>query len=164
MGELWDVFYEDFSENQLHSKGTALYKDISLSVSAKETEMEHMILMKCSPLAALKVVILTKLLPHAIEVTLKGMGDNNINSLALGKFEWNFSYVIFKWILVIDGWCISCETVLIWMSRDFIDDQSTLVQVMAWCHQAPSHYLSQCWPSTLSSYGITKPQWVSNKV
>ena len=22
---------------------------------------------------------------------------------------------------------------------------STLVQVMAWCHQAPSHYLNQCW-------------------
>ena len=22
---------------------------------------------------------------------------------------------------------------------------STLAQVMAWCHQAPSHYLSQCW-------------------
>ena len=28
---------------------------------------------------------------------------------------------------------------------------STLVEVMAWCHQAPSHYLSQCWPrSTIS--------------
>ena len=26
------------------------------------------------------------------------------------------------------------------------DDKSTLVQVMAWCWQATSHYLSQCWP------------------
>ena len=26
-----------------------------------------------------------------------------VNSLAPGKFEWNFSYVIFKHILVIDG-------------------------------------------------------------
>ena len=163
MGELWDVFYEDFSENRLHSKGTALYKDIPLSVSAKETVTEHMILMKFLPLPALEVVILTKLLPHANGLTLKSVGDN-INSLALGKFEWNFSYVIFKWILVIHGWGISCEIVLIWMSQDFTDDQSTLVQVMAWCHQAPSHYLSQCWPCTLSSYGITKPQWVSNKV
>ena len=39
-----------------------------------------------------------------------------INSLATGKFEWNFRYVIFKWILVIDGWGISGEIVLIWMS------------------------------------------------
>ena len=26
------------------------------------------------------------------------------------------------------------------------DDKSALVQVMAWCRQATSHYLSQCWP------------------
>ena len=53
-----------------------------------------------------------------------------------------------KQILVIDGWSICCELALIWMSLDFTDDQSTLVQVMAWCHQAPSHHLSQCWPRT----------------
>ena len=58
------------------------------------------------------------------------------NSLAYGKFEWNFRDVIFQQILVIDGWGIACEIALIWMSLAFIDDQSTLVQVMAWCHQA----------------------------
>ena len=31
---------------------------------------------------------------------------------------------------------------------------------MAWCHQATSHYLSQCWPKSLSPYGITRPRWV----
>ena len=31
---------------------------------------------------------------------------------------------------------------------------------MAWCHQATSHYLSQCWPRSMSPYGITRPQWV----
>ena len=82
------------------------------------------------------------------------------NSLAPGKFEWHFIYVIFKQILVVDNWDISCETVLIWMSLDFTDDQSTLVQVMAWCRQATSHYLSQCWPRSPSPYGITRPQWV----
>ena len=58
-----------------------------------------------------------------------------VNSLAPGKFEWNFTfrYVILKWILVIDGWGISCEIALIWMSLDFTDDQSTLVEVMACC-------------------------------
>ena len=85
----------------------------------------------------------------------------NFNSLAPGNFEWNFRHVIFKQILVIDGWGISCEIALIWMSLDFTDDQSTLVQVMAWCRQATSHYLSQCWPRSLSPYGITRPQWVN---
>ena len=42
----------------------------------------------------------------------------SINSLASGKFEWNFRFVIFKRILVIDGWGISCEIALIWMSLD----------------------------------------------
>ena len=82
------------------------------------------------------------------------------NSLAPGKFEWNFRHVIFKQILVIAGWGTSCEIALIWMSLDFTDDQSTLVQVMAWCRQAASHYLSQCWPRSLSPYGVTRPQWV----
>ena len=33
---------------------------------------------------------------------------------------------------------------------------------MAWCRQATSHYLSQCWPRSLSPYGVTRPQWVKN--
>ena len=31
--------------------------------------------------------------------------------------------------------------------------KSTLVQVMAWCRQATSHYLSQCWPTNMSPCG-----------
>ena len=84
------------------------------------------------------------------------------NSLAPGKFEWNFRYLILQIISVIDGWGISCELALRWMSRDLTDDKSTLVHVMAWCRQAASHYLSQCWPRSLSPYGITRPQWVNN--
>ena len=49
---------------------------------------------------------------------------------------------------------------LLWSCPNMTDDQSTLVQVMAWCHQATSHYLSQCWPRSLTPYGITRPQWV----
>ena len=41
-----------------------------------------------------------------------------------------------------------------------IDDKSTLVQVIAWCLKAPSHHLSQSWPRSMSTYGITRPQWV----
>ena len=88
-------------------------------------------------------------------------GSWPINSLAPGKFEWNFRYVLLKWLLVIDGWGIACEIALIWMSLDFTNDQSILVQVMAWCHQATSHYLSQCCPRSLSLYGVTRPQCVN---
>ena len=44
------------------------------------------------------------------------------NSLAHGKLEWNFRYVIFKQMLLIDGWDISCQIALIQMSMDFTDD------------------------------------------
>ena len=47
-------------------------------------------------------------------------------------------------------------------ARDLTDDKSTLVQVMAWCHQATSHYLNQCWPRSPTPYGITRPQWVKS--
>ena len=87
--------------------------------------------------------------------------NDGVNSLAPVKFQGNFRHAIFKQILVIDAWGISCEIAQLWMSLNFTDDQSTLVQVMAWCRQATSHYLSQCWPRSLSSYGVTRPQWVN---
>ena len=65
---------------------------------------------------------------------------------------------------MIAGWGISCEIAPIWMSLDFTNDQSTLVQVMAWCRQATSYYLSRCWPRSLSPYGVTRPQWVNSVV
>ena len=83
------------------------------------------------------------------------------NSLAPGRFQRNFRKVIFQPILVIDGGSISCKIVLKWMPMDLTDGKSTLVQVMAWCRQATSHYLSQCWPRSLSPYGVTRPQWVN---
>ena len=85
-----------------------------------------------------------------------------LNSLTPGRSETNFRHVIFKQILVIDDWGICCEIALIWKSLDFTDDQSTLVQVMAWCRQATSHYLSQCWPRSLSPSDVTRPQWFNN--
>ena len=84
----------------------------------------------------------------------------SFNSLAPGKFEWNFRYLIFQIISVIDVWVISCEVALIWMSLNLTDDNSTLVQAMAWCRQATSHYLSQCWPRSVSPYGVARPQWL----
>ena len=60
------------------------------------------------------------------------------------------------------GWGISYEIVLRWMPLDLTDDKSTLVQVMAWCRQATSHYLNQYWPRSLPPYVVTRPQWVNS--
>ena len=54
----------------------------------------------------------------------------------------------------------SHDNVVIWMPWDLTDDMSTLVQVMAWRRQASSHHLSQYWLSSLSPYGVTRPQRV----
>ena len=83
--------------------------------------------------------------------------NHTFSSLAPGRFEWNFRWLIFKLILGIHGWGISCEIALKWMSLYLIDDKSTLVQVKAWCRQA----LNQCWPRSLLPYGVTRPQWVN---
>ena len=52
-----------------------------------------------------------------------------VKSLAPERFKWNFWEVIFKLILVIDGWYISCEIEPRWVLLDLTDDKSTLVQV-----------------------------------
>ena len=37
------------------------------------------------------------------------------------------------------------------MAELFLCNCITLVQVMAWCRQATSHYLSHCWPRSMAS-------------
>ena len=97
-----------------------------------------------------------------VSLDLVQVGGNSIvfNSLAPGGFENIFQNVFFKLISWIDTLSNSCETALRSMPQNPSDDKSTLVQVMAWCRQAASHYLSQCCPKSLSPYGVTRPQWV----
>ena len=90
--------------------------------------------------------------------------SNMVNSLAPGRFQWTFIYVIFKFILVTDGWDISCEIALLWMSMGLTDDKSTLVQVLAWCRQATSHYLSQCWSRSMALCGVSRPWLVDRNI
>ena len=59
-----------------------------------------------------------------------------INSLIPQRLDWNFREVIIKMFLGIDGWGV--------FSLDLTDGKSTLIQVMAWCHQATARYLSNC--------------------
>ena len=44
------------------------------------------------------------------------------------------------------------------MPHNCTDDKS--VQVMAWCRQAASHYLNQCWPCSMLPYDVTRPQCI----
>ena len=89
--------------------------------------------------------------------------DENINSLAPGRPGCHFKAAIFNLVLLI-GFFRSCNyNAPRWM-HGFANDKSILVQEMAWCRQATSHYLSQCWPSSMSPYDVTKPQWVNTTV
>ena len=85
---------------------------------------------------------------------------HGFNSLAPGRFEWKLRWIIIKLLFSIDSWVISCETTLKRWSQAFTNRKLTLAQVMAWCRQATSHYLSQCWPRSLLPYGGTRPQCV----
>ena len=57
------------------------------------------------------------------------ISDYHINSLAPGRFEWNFKQVIFKLILVIDDLDISYEITLRQFSLDLTDDINMTCQI-----------------------------------
>ena len=84
-----------------------------------------------------------------------------LNSLAPGRPGCHFKTAIFNLVLLIGIFISSKDNAQRWMPRDITNDKSTIAQVMAWCRQATSHYLNQCWPSSMSPYGVTRPQWVN---
>ena len=71
-----------------------------------------------------------------------------------------FTLSYFKIFIQNSSLATHCEIALKWMTQNLIDKKSTLVQVMAGCCQAPSHYLSQCWHWSVSPYGVTRAQCV----
>ena len=83
------------------------------------------------------------------------------NSLAPGRSEYDSKNVIFNLVLLIDIFRSSHNHALRWMPQELPDDNSILVRVMAWCREATSHYLSQCWLNSLSPYGAARPKWVN---
>ena len=85
---------------------------------------------------------------------------NVFNSLAPAGCGSNFRIIIFQPIIQNINWVNPCEISLRCMPQN-LTDKSTLVRVMAWCRQATSHYLNQCWPRYMSPYGVTRPQWVN---
>ena len=83
-----------------------------------------------------------------------------VNSLAPGRYINNLESVIFKHMFRIKFMNISCKIALRSVPQNLTNGKSTLVQVIAWCCQATRHYLSQCWPKSMSPYSVTRPQWV----
>ena len=86
------------------------------------------------------------------------------NSLAPAGCGSNFKIMIFQLITQNINLANRCEISLRCMPQNLTDDKSILVQVMAWCHQATSRYLNQCWPRYMSPYGVTRPYWVNKMV
>ena len=92
-----------------------------------------------------------------VAFTLRGFNPLVPEGSCLGDSD-----VIFKMqLLILFWWLIYSDHCRImpsdeWHRTCITWDESALVKVMAWCHQAPSHYLSQCW----LIHGVTRLRWV----
>ena len=80
--------------------------------------------------------------------------------LAPRRSGYDFKNAISNLVSPIDVFRSSHHNATRWMQRNLTDDKSTMVQVMAWCIQVTNHYLSQCWPRSMSPYVVTRPQFV----
>ena len=80
--------------------------------------------------------------------------ESHVNSLAPGKFEWKFRYVVFKPISVVDGWGIS------WNCPNM--NVTGLWSVNTGSGNGLVHPLPEPMLTQISlPYGVTRPQWVS---
>ena len=84
--------------------------------------------------------------------------DGTLPDLVPWRFGCDFKYstILFYWLVGILRSLY--DNALRWIPRNITDDKSTLVHVTC-CLTAPSHYLSQCWPRSMSPYGVIRPQW-----
>ena len=97
---------------------------------------------------------------HGNTISICILHHSSTFTLAPGRSECDCKNGIFNLVLLIGIFRSSHDNALRWMPQDLTDDKSILVQVMAWCCQATSHYLSQCWLSFFPPYAVTRPQWV----
>ena len=90
-------------------------------------------------------------------------GDSSfqVSSFVPGRYGNDFKGAIFKLFIHNTGLAAWCTDALTWIPKNLLDDKSTLVQVMAWCHQVTSQYLYQCRPRSISPYGMIMAKWVN---
>ena len=114
----------------------------------------------------------------------------NDGILLIGHLETNFNEILIKihtksikkiYLKMSSGkWCPFClglNVLTHWplgdMNEATLSDCEIAVRLCHWtllmisqhyviarCCQATSHYLSQCWPSSISPYSFSRPQWV----
>ena len=73
------------------------------------------------------------------------------------KYGSTIIIIIFKFMVQNDSSVFLCEISPRFKPQNFINQKSAMVQAMAWCCQAKSHHLSQCWSRFILSCGITRP-------
>ena len=91
---------------------------------------------------------------YTFEISTISPRSQWVNSLGPESSGFNFKSAIFNLVY----WLVSSDLLMI-MSSD--ECHRTLLIIMAWCRQAASHYLNQCWPRSPKPYGVTRPQWVN---
>ena len=84
---------------------------------------------------------------------------STINSLAPRR-DFDFKCAIFRYAVVTIFMSVSNVIAFMWMAYDPTDDNSTVVEVMAWCFQATGRYMSQHWLRSMSLCVVTRPQGV----
>ena len=76
-------------------------------------------------------------------------GANALTHWPSGKYGNNFKYNFLVHARNIEYFLWNCSQVHAIEPHWY---KSTLVKVMAWCRKVTSHYLSQCWPRSISPY------------
>ena len=69
----------------------------------------------------------------------------------------------FKCIFFNENDRIPTQISLRFIARSPIDNKQHWFRWWLGAEQATSHCLSQCWPRSLSPYGVTRPQWVNQQ-
>ena len=91
-----------------------------------------------------------------------GLMPDLFNSLDPGRCGSRYKSMIFKLITQYSSLGTHSEIALRQIQQSLINEKLALDEMIAWCHQATSHYMSQCWPRSMLPYGITNTQWVTS--
>ena len=77
-----------------------------------------------------------------------------------GRYFYSIYHKICTWLVVVS---LSVNDGDMWSVNPYpFQDKWKWHQVIAWYHQTTGHYLSQCWPRSISPYGVARPQWVNS--
>ena len=84
-----------------------------------------------------------------------------INSMIPERCDSNFKSIIFKIITHNSSLDTRCKIAPRWMLRP--NEKSAIIQIMAWYLEKTNHYLSRCWPRSMSLHVITMTKWVNGR-